>query len=115
MPFFLYLFIVFASIVLRLLITLLVFLFISIILFITLSLLRIISIVRILQNANEIFNQFKISISKSIIEDAQIKEVNDVTERYIEICTLFDTLFSLSRTIYGEITCEIIEKLMIII
>ena len=41
------------------------------------------------QNANEIFNQFKISISKSIIEDTQIKEVNDVTERYIEICTLF--------------------------
>ena len=55
------------------------------------------SIVRMLQNANEIFNQYKISISKSIIEDAQINGVNDVTERYIDICTLFDTLFSLSR------------------
>ena len=73
------------------------------------------SIVRMFQNANEIFNQFKISISKSIIEDTQIKEVNDVTERYIEICTLFDTLFALSRTICGEITCEIIEKLRNII
>ena len=53
------------------------------------------SIVRMFQNANRIFNQFKISISKSIIEDTQIKEVNNVTERYIKICTLFDTLFSL--------------------
>ena len=51
------------------------------------------SIVRMFQNSNEIFNQFKISMSKSISEDVQINEVNDVTERYIEICTLFDTLF----------------------
>ena len=42
-------------------------------------------------------------------------EVNDVTERYIEICALFDTLFSLSRTVCGKITGEIIETLRIII
>ena len=67
------------------------------------------------QNSNESFTQFKISITKFISEEIQKNEVNDVTERYIEICTLFDTLFSLSRTICGEITCEIIEKLRIII
>ena len=34
---------------------------------------------------------------------------------YIEICTLFDSLFSLSRTLTGKITSEIIDKLEIII
>ena len=73
------------------------------------------SIVRMFQNSNEIFNQFKISITKFISEEVQKKEVNDIIERYIEICTLFDTSFSLSRTICGEITGEIIVKLGIII
>ena len=49
------------------------------------------SIVRMFQNSNESFTQFKISITKFISEEIQINEVNDVTERYIEICTLFDT------------------------
>ena len=35
--------------------------------------------------------------------------------RYIEICTLFDLLFSLSRTLTGKITTKIIEKLEIAI
>ena len=73
------------------------------------------SIVRIFQNSNEIFNQFKICITKFISEEDQINEVNDVAERYIEIRTLFDKLFSLSRTVCGKITGEIIEKLRIII
>ena len=72
-------------------------------------------IVRMFQNSNGIFNQFKISITKLISEEDQINEVNDVTERYIEICTLFDTLFSLSRTVCGKLTGEIKEKLRIII
>jgi len=44
-----------------------------------------------------------------------LNEVVDVTERYIEICTLFDTLFSLSRTTCGSLTNDIIDKLKIII
>ena len=57
----------------------------------------------------------KIEISKIITEEDQINEVNDVTERYIEICTLFDTLFSLSKIVCGNMTREIIEKLRVII
>ena len=45
----------------------------------------------------------------------QKKEVKDYTMRYIEICTLFDSLFSLSRTLTGNITTEIIDKLEIVI
>ena len=67
------------------------------------------------KNSNEIFNQFKICITKFISEEDQINEINDVTERYIEICTLFDTLFSLSRIVCGKLLGEIIEKLRIII
>ena len=69
------------------------------------------SFVRMFQNSNEIFKQFKINITKFISEEDQINEVNDVTERYTEICTLFDTLFSLSRTVCGKIVGEIKEKL----
>ena len=43
------------------------------------------------QNSNESFTQFKISITKFISEEIQKNEVNDVTERYIEMCTLFVT------------------------
>ena len=73
------------------------------------------SIVRIFQNSNEIFTQFKEDISKLIKEEDKINEVIDVTERYIEICTLFDILFSLSRTTCGSLTNEIIDKLQIVI
>ena len=31
--------------------------------------------------------------------------------RFIEICTLFDSLFSLSRTLTGKMTSDIIDKL----
>ena len=42
------------------------------------------------------------------------KEVNDYTMRYIEIYTLFDSLFSLSRILTGKIITENIEKLEIV-
>ena len=67
------------------------------------------------QKSNEIFTQFKEDISKSIKEEDKLNEVIDVTERYIERCTLFDTLFSLSRTTYGSLTNAIIDKLQIVI
>ena len=35
--------------------------------------------------------------------------------RYIEIFTMFDSLFSLSRTLIGKITPKIIEQLEIVI
>ena len=35
--------------------------------------------------------------------------------RYIEIYTLFDSLFLLSRTLIGNITSDIIDKLEIVI
>ena len=37
------------------------------------------SIVRMFQNSNEIFNQFKISVTKCICKEDQINMVNDVT------------------------------------
>ena len=43
------------------------------------------------------------------------KEVEDYTMRYIEIYTLFDSLFTLLRTLTGKITTEIIDKLEIVI
>ena len=35
--------------------------------------------------------------------------------RYIEICTLFESLFSLSRNLTGKITSDIIDKLEIVL
>ena len=35
--------------------------------------------------------------------------------RFIEICTLFDSLFSLIRTLTGKMTSELIDKLEIVI
>ena len=53
---------------------------------------------------------------KSIItNEEQKKEVEDYTMRFIEICTLFDSLFSLSRTLTGKMTSEMIDKLEIVI
>ena len=73
------------------------------------------SIMRLFQIADNIFKQFSIAINKIITNDEQKKEVEDCTIRYIEICTLFDLLFSLSRTLKGNITSETIDKLEIVI
>ena len=42
-------------------------------------------------------------------------EVNEYTHRYIEICTIFDPLFSLSRKLCGKTIKDIIDKLEILI
>ena len=74
------------------------------------------SIIRLFQNADNIFKQFSIAINKIITNDDQKKKkIKDHTMRYIEICTLFDSFFSLSRTLTEETTQEIIEKLEIVI
>ena len=60
------------------------------------------SIQKLFQNANEIFKQFLIEI-KTIISDEKVVLIqNDQINRYIEICILFDTLFSIARTPCGE-------------
>ena len=43
------------------------------------------------------------------------KVVNDYTERYLKICTSFESLFPLSRTLCGKMSQKIIEKLEIVI
>ena len=68
------------------------------------------SIIRLFQNADNIFKQFSIAINNIITNDEQKKEFEDYTMRYIEICTLFDSLFALSRTLTGKITTKIIEN-----
>ena len=73
------------------------------------------SIIRLFQNANKIFNQFSMKIKNIITNEEQKKEVEDYTMRFIEICTLFDSLFSLSRTLTGNTTSEMINKLEIVI
>ena len=73
------------------------------------------SIIRLFQNVDNIFKQFSIAINNIITNDEQQNEVEVYTMIYIEICTLFDSLFSLSRTLTGKITSEIIDKLEIII
>ena len=40
-------------------------------------------------------------------------EINDMIKRYVEFCTLFDSLFSKTRTPSGEATddiCELTER-----
>ena len=73
------------------------------------------SVVRLFQNSDYIFKQFSIAIKNIITNDEQKKEVEDYTMRYIKICTLLDWLFSLSRTLTGKITSDIIDKLEIVI
>ena len=72
-------------------------------------------IIRLFQNTDNICKHFSIEINKIITNDDQKKEVEDYTMRYIDICTLFDSLFSLSRTLTGNITSEIINELEIVI
>ena len=64
------------------------------------------SIQKPLQNANGIFNDFKEEIMKIITEKNTLIIVDKEVSRYIEICTLFDSLFSLSKTPCGEMNDE---------
>ena len=60
------------------------------------------SIQKLFQNAHEIFNTFLKEIMTIITDVEIISMLKDQVKRYIEICTLFDSLFSLSRTPCGE-------------
>ena len=56
------------------------------------------SIQKLLQNTNGIFTDLKEEIMKIITEKSTLTIVDKKVSRYIEMCTLFDSLFSLSRT-----------------
>ena len=58
---------------------------------------------------------FQSQLTKSLQMMNKKKEVEDYIMRYIKLCTLFYSLFSLSRTLTGKITSEIIDKLEIVI
>ena len=60
------------------------------------------SIQKLLQNTNGIFTDFKEEIMKTITEKSTSKIVDNKVSHYIKTYTLFDSLFSLSRTPCGE-------------
>ena len=60
------------------------------------------SIQKLLQNANGIYKQFLIEIMTIISDEKVVLILDDQINRYIEICILFDTLFSIVRTPCGE-------------
>ena len=73
------------------------------------------SIQKLQQNANGIFTDFKQEITKIITEKSILKILDKEVSRYIKLCTLFDSLFSLSRTPCGEINDEKLKQLKEII
>ena len=64
-----------------------------------------------MQNTNEIFTDFKDEITKIITDKSILKIVDEEVSRYIEICNLFDSLFSLSRTPCGEMNDDKLNQL----
>ena len=73
------------------------------------------SIQKIFQNANEIFKQFLIEIMTIISDEKVFLILDDQINRYIEICILFDTLFSIARTPCGEMDDSKLNNLNAII
>ena len=73
------------------------------------------SIVPLFKNTDKIFEGFSIIINKIITTEKQKIEVNEYTNWYFEICTLFDSLSSISRKLCSKMTKEIINKLKIFI
>ena len=59
------------------------------------------SILRLFQNSNKIFRVFQTKFMRIITDDSILTNLDDQVNRYIKICTLFDSLFSVSRTPYG--------------
>ena len=64
------------------------------------------SIQKLLQNANEILTDFEEEITKIITQKSILNILDKEVNRYIEICTLLDYLFFLSRTPCGEMNDE---------
>ena len=59
------------------------------------------SILRLFQNSNKSVHSFQTKIMIIIADDSILINLDYKVNRYIKICTLFDSLFSVSRTPYG--------------
>ena len=66
------------------------------------------SIIRLFQNAETIFKAFSIETNKFVTKKKQ--KYLKIIQKDIEICTLFDSLFSLSRTLCGEISKKLLKS-----
>ena len=66
------------------------------------------SIIRLFQNAETIFKAFSIETNKFVTKKKQ--NYLKIIQKDIEICTLFDSLFSLSRTLCVEIPKKILKS-----
>ena len=56
----------------------------------------------------------RLKLIKLLLMEYKKIEIEECTEKYIEVCTLFDSLFSSSRTLCGQMTKEMIDKLEIV-
>ena len=59
------------------------------------------SILKLFQNSNKIFHAFQSNIVAIITDDSILTNLDDQLNCYIEICTLYYSLFSISRTPCG--------------
>ena len=69
------------------------------------------SILKLFQNSNKIFHASQIKIMTIITDDSILTNLDDQVNRYIEICTLFESLFPISRTPCREIDHKKINDL----
>ena len=65
---------------------------------------------KLFQNENEMFKQFLKEIMTIISDVKVVLILDDQINRYIEICILFDTLFSIARTPCGEMDDSKLKK-----
>ena len=68
------------------------------------------TIIRLFQNAESIFEKLKHHLINASTRVCNDEEIEDMTKRYIELCTLFDGLFNRARTKSGEASEEIINE-----
>ena len=61
------------------------------------------SILKLFQNSNKIFHTFQTNIVTIKTDDSILTNLDDQVNCYIEICTLSDSLFSISRIPCGKI------------
>ncbi len=76
------------------------------------------TVMKLFQKANGIFESIKQSLIDVPEKACDDNAVIDMIERYVELCTLFDCLFSKARTPSGEATneiCDLTEKYVTVV
>ena len=73
--------------------------------------LEVTSIIKPFQNTNNIFQAFQTKIKTIVTNDSIFKDLDDQVKRYIETFTSFDYLFSISRTSWGKLNINKLNKL----